>query len=296
MKKILFAIILLLLILLSMYLYNIKKSIIDIPIASFTPFVENNNLKAVSSSFKLDNNLPKIEGASAFYPFAANLVQTIYDKDSYREGLVKMVSTQEVFQDLINGSTDISIVTYPSEEQEKMIEESGVELEYISLFIEPLAIIVNKNNPINNISIEQLKRIYYEDELNWNEFVNYNKKIYTYQLEKNNGSQTCFENIVKNNALGKNHKEIKLMPKIIDEIGKDKNGIAYCFYSYYMKMHSNLNTKIVNINNENINSENYPLLFDVYLIYRTDNKNDNIQKIVEWVKSEEGKEIINKIK
>lgn len=265
-------------------------------LVDFTPFLNNNNLIKTEAQFKINENLPKIEAASAFYPFTANLVQTIYNKDSYKNDVVKMVSTSQTFQDLINGEADIIIVTNPSDEQKKLIEESKVNLMYITLFQEPLAIILNKENPIDNMTIEQIKSIYYNSKSNWNNFSGMNHIVNAYQLEKNNGSQTCFENIVKNNNLNKYHHEIKLMPDIIDKVGKDKSAIAYTFYSYYSKMHKNKNVKVIDVDNQNINLESYPLLFNVYLIYRADNSNKNIKEIVNWISSDEGQRIIDLIK
>lgn len=215
------------------------------------------------------HNKIKIEAASAFYPFTCNLMKKTYGNDN----MVKMVSTSQAYNDIINKKANIIISTAPSEEQKNMIQKSNISLKYITLYNEPLAIFVNKNNNIDNLSIEQIQNIYYENNSNWN----------TYQLEKNNGSQTCFESIVKNNHLGNNHYEINTMPKIIDEVALDNNGIGYAFYSYYSKMHINNNTKIINVNGKKISDTDYPLLFEVYLIYRTDdNKNEeNINLIMQ---------------
>lgn len=254
-------------------------------ISMFEPFSKNNVLFKQEQSIKIKNDLPKIEAASAFYPFAANLVQNIYSKDSYSKGLLQMVSTSQAFTDIISGKTDIIIATEPSDEQKETIKESNVNLEFKTIYLEPLVILLNNDNNIDNLSIEQIQQIYYGNNLNWN----------TYQLEKNNGSQTCFESIVKNNELDKNHYEINTMPKIIDKIAVDKNGIGYAFYSYYSKMHINNKAKIINVNNKEIKDADYPLLFEVYLIYRTDNNNENISKMVNWLETEEGQEFIKNI-
>ena len=256
-------------------------------ISSFEPFSENNSLYKIETNIKIENNLPKIESASAFYPFSANLVQNIYSKDSYSKDLFQLVSTSQAFSDIIEGKTDIIIATEPSDEQKEQIKKSGVELEFEAIFLEPLVIFLNKNNTINNLNIEEIKKIYYDDSDN---------KFNTYQLEKNNGSQTCFESIVKNNKLGRNHYEIKTMPEIIDKVANDKKGIGYAFYSYYSKMHKNQGVKIINVNNKSIKENDYPLLFNVYFIYRKNNKNDNIYKILELLKTEQGKDFIKQIK
>ena len=199
---------------------------------------------------------------------------------------MKIVSTSRAFRDIIAGKTDIIISTQPSDEQKEWIRDSGISLEYKELYLEPLAIFVNKENDIDNLNIEQITDIYYGREYNLN----------TYQLEKNNGSQTCFESIVKNNKICENHYEVDTMPQIIDKVALDKNGVGYAFYSYCSKMHINKNTKLIKVNNKEIKDIDYPLLFKVYLIYRTDNSNENISKIVKWLEAEEGKNLIYNIK
>ena len=72
--------------------------------------------------------------------------------------------------------------------------------------------------------------------------------------------------------------------------------INHSFYSYYSKMYKNNDAKIISVNNKNIDEKDYPLLFEVYLIYREDNTNENISKIVDWLETEEGKEFIYNIK
>ena len=265
--------------------YNIINAKVQKDIEKFEPFTKNNVLANYEISLKIKENLPTIKAASAFYPFAANFVQNAYSEKAYSKELLQLVSTSQAFTEIINETTDIIIATKPSSEQEEMIKKANINLEYKTLYLEPLAILTSKDNNINNLNIEQIKEIYTTN-TNWN----------TYQLEKNNGSQTCFESIVNNNIINKNHNEIHTMPEIIDKVAEDNNGIGYAFYSYYSKMHINNKVKIISVNEKNIKDIDYPLLFEVYLIYRADNKNENISKIVNWINTEEGQEFIENIK
>ena len=291
-KKILIILLALIIILLicEFYLYlemTYKKNmVIETNLEKFEPFSKNNILKKYEVDIKLQKELPRIKAASAFYPFAANFVQNLYNEDSYSKEVLQLVSTSQAFKDIISGKADIIIATEPSEEQKEMIKKSNVDLKYKTIYLEPLAILINKSNSIDNLYIDQIQEFYFDSNSSWN----------TYQLEKNNGSQTCFESIVKNNSLSKNHYEIKTMPKIIDKIAENKKGIGYSFYSYYSKMYKNNDAKIISVNNKNIDEKDYPLLFEVYLIYREDNTNENISKIVDWLETEEGKEFIYNIK
>ena len=214
----------------------------------------------------IPNNYLKVEAASSFYPISKDIFSN--------QGIlanVEMKSTNEVYEDIINGKADIIVVTKASDEQKTLVDNSGLELEYRVLYREPLAIFVNKESDINNMSIEEIQDAYYDERSNLN----------TYQLEKNNGSQTCFESIVKNNSIGNNHYEIKTMPEIIDRVAEDKNGIGYAFYSYYHGMYGKDNVKIIDVDGKSIFDEDYPLQFEVYLIYRKDNNNKNISKVIE---------------
>ena len=213
----------------------------------------------------------KIEAASAFFPYTKEMVQDLFgEQESKNEDLLQMVSTAEAFEDIVNKKTEVIVATQPSDEQKEMIEESGTSLNYLSLYMEPLAILVNSSSPINDITIKEIQEIYYGGDLGWN----------TYQLEKNNGSQTCFESIVKNNELGRNHYSIITMPEIIDKVAEDKHGICYAFYSYYSRMHTNEGAKIINVNGKSITDSEYPLLFYVYLIYRDDSDKDILNKLL----------------
>ncbi|MCR5186843.1 MAG: hypothetical protein K6D97_07015 [Clostridia bacterium] len=207
-----------------------------------------------------ERKIIRVEAASAFYPYAEEHINRLIKGESSKYARVEMVSTNEAYKDIINKKADFIVATEPSSDQKKMVEEAGINLKYKVLYLEPLAILVNSECEIDNIGIEEIQRIYFENDSNWN----------SYQLEKNNGSQTCFESIVKGNVIEKNHFSIVTMPDIIDRIAEDPKGIGYAFYSYYSKTHKNENAKIISVEGKNIMDKDYPLLFEVYLIYRDD--------------------------
>lgn len=102
------------------------------------------------------NDKINIEAASAFYPFTSSLMQNIYEQNN----MVKLVSTTQAYKHIIDGKTDIIIATAPSQEQQEMIQKSNVSLECKLLYYEPLVIYLNKENNIENLSIEEIQNIY----------------------------------------------------------------------------------------------------------------------------------------
>ena len=257
----------------------------NVSLEKYEPFTAGNLLENYSCVNKIVDNLPKVEGASAFYPLSANIVQALFAKANYTDDTLSMVSTSKAYEDLASGTADIIIATLPSKEQSEIFKNNNIEIEYVFLYKEPLVMYVNKKNKTNNINIDEIIKAYTT-----------NTKYNTYNLEKGNGSQNCFESLVKENTIDNKHKVVTTMEDIIDSVGKDRNGLGYAFATYYNKMHINKNTKAINVENISPDNYDYPLQFEVYLMYRKDNTNENINHIVDYLKSEEGRELLNTVR
>lgn len=295
MKKIIILIITILLILISLIAYNNIFNITDL--ADFRTFTSGNNvIIAEKSTLKISTNLPTINASSAFYPLSASIVESIYNKDSYSNEL-NYVSTSQAYEKIINNQIDGIIVTEPSEEQKQMIENSNVNLKFVPFAKDALVFYINSNVNISSLTIDEIKKIYLGEISNWNEVNGEDSEIITYQLEKNNGSQTCFETIVKDNSINKRHIEVNDMGKIIKKAALNKNSISYAYNSFYTSVFNSSKLKLVNINQiepskENIISGKYPLMYDLYFVYDTNNSNENLKLIEEWLLSEQGQNLV----
>ena len=141
--------------------FNINKfkNVKDISWEEFKPFSNSKYIKNIQIDLKIKENQPTIEAASAFYPLASGIVQNTFDKNSYKDEFLKMVSTNEAYEDLSEGKTDIIIATGPSKSQKELLEKSKKKINKIILYKEPLVIYVNNKNQINNISLDDIKRI-----------------------------------------------------------------------------------------------------------------------------------------
>ena len=214
------------------------------PLSKYKPFdSEYENLYI--DTIKVSSNLPKVEDATTFYPLASSIVQSIYDENSYNNEL-SYTSTFTAYKDLLDGKVDIIMVTSPSENQQKMIEQSNMNLNFISIAKEALIFYTWKQNTINSLTIEDISKIYTDQITNWNELYDNGSNIKTYQLAKGNGGQTCFENIVINNNIdNKNHFEVNDMGTIIDKVARNKNSIGYAFNSFYTKIYNNSKLKLL---------------------------------------------------
>lgn len=224
-------------------------------------------------------------------------MQCIYDKNNYNNEL-SYDSTSTAYKNLLDGKVDIILVTSPSENQQKMIEQSNMNLKFIPIAKEALIFYTWKQNTINSLTIEDINKIYKNQIANWKELYGNDSNIKTYQLAKDNGSQTCFENIVRNNNIdNKNHFEVNDMGTIIDKVAWNKSSIGYAFNSFYTKIYNNSKLKFLCINQiepnaQNIIVERYPLMYDVYFVYNENNNNSNISNVLDWILSEQGQKLV----
>ena len=263
----------------------------------YNPF---NNPFSISQNYsfkKIYSDIPKMNSAIANYPFASKLVESTVNKNYYNNEL-EYVSTFQAYQSIINNETDFSIASETNDYQKTIIEKI-TDIKLVPIAKEALIFFVNKDNPINTLSIYDLNDIYNENFTNWSELGGKDEILHPYQLNKDiGGSEECFSQVIKNNSLYTNNSLIAYdMKNIIDLTAEDSGGIGYAFNMFETKLYNLKSIKKVSIDNISPNYENivlgkYPLMFNVYFIYRESNTNPNVEKILNWLLSEEGQKLV----
>jgi len=260
----------------------------------FNPFRPGNVLPKLNAGLKLTDSSLIIQAASAFYPLAASIMQSVYDPSAYREETLRKVSTMVGFDALISGASDILIATAPSDEQEIAMKRSGYPFSYVTLCPEPLVFLANRSNPVDTLTSGQIRDMYSDALTSWKDAGGKDLPVTTYQLEKNNGSHSAFEQIVPHPSTGPAHVIIRTMPEIVDAVAKNEEGICYAFWSYYTKMYATRLTKMLNIDDRGPMADDYPFCFPVYMMYRSDNMKPAVAELAQWIQTDEGREIIRR--
>ena len=89
-------------------------------------------------------------------------------------------------------TTDLIFVTMPAEEDFAIAQEAGAELEVIPVVREGLVFLNNTANPVDNLTVEQLRQIYTGTITNWAEVGGLDERVTAYQRDVRSGSQTVF--------------------------------------------------------------------------------------------------------
>lgn len=251
---------------------------------------------------------PKVDASLATQPLTNAFIKNFTGEEVDEKDL-DYTNTHPGYVRLINDDVDLIVVTEPSEDELKLAEEKGVELEVIPVVKEGFVFYVNGNNKVDDLTLEQIQKIYTGEIKNWKEVGGDDEKIRAYQRPENSGSQTGMLSLVmKGLKLMEAPKEdmIETMLEIINVVSdydNGKNSIGYSYYYYATTMYNEIDSevaqgiKLLGVNgvkptNETIQDGSYPIQTAYYIVIRKDEpENSNTRKLVEAMLSERGQQV-----
>lgn len=265
----------------------------SIELDAYLPFVGETDIVKVETDLKITGELPVIDGAAALYPICSAVVHALYPADSVNfdgtsfgsDSALQMNNTRGAYKAIVDGTVDIAICAKPSEEQLAYAEEQGVELEFVPIGKEAFVFIVNAENPVDDLSVQEIKDIYTGKYTNWSQLGGENKLISPLQRNEGSGSQTAMLSFMDG-----------------EKIARDYNSafgsaIGFSFRFYVEGIVADGGVKMLSVNGvypneENVRNDSYPIVSNFYAVYRKDNTNENISIIIDWILSDEGQQMI----
>ncbi len=135
-----------------------------------------------------------LNGSTTVFPIAQRAAEEFMDAHSDINVSVRGTGSGNGIAALINGTCDIADSSRPMKEEEiKKAEASGIKPVATVIAKDAIAIIVNKNNRIKNITKEQLKKIYTGEITNWKELGGADMKIVPVTRDSSSGTFEIFE-------------------------------------------------------------------------------------------------------
>lgn len=259
-----------------------------------------------SPNFTKDS-YPRVDGSTATIPLSENLVTNLlFMSPEEAKNFIKHNTTHNAYENLIDGKVDIIFVTEPSAEEMSMADARGIEFEVVPVVKEAFVFLVNKDNPVTNISAKDIRAIYQGRINNWKDLGGPDKEIIAYQRPENSGSQTIMQNqVMKGLQMADAPSELRPMAMggLIDVIASYDNSdksIGYSVYYYANSMYSKNTIKFINVDgvepsNENISSGKYPFTSAYYaVIKKSEPENSSARKLLSFILSKEGQALAEK--
>ncbi|MEG0365617.1 MAG: substrate-binding domain-containing protein [Coprobacillus sp.] len=288
-------------------------------LSDYYPYAVNSKLVILKepSNFIIDNenDMPILDGAEACYPVYSAIAKAVYkdiDKieSSYKEKenpysngkIVSFTNTSIGYDRLFRKECDMFFGAKPSEAQLNDAQMLNADLEYTPIGKEGFVFFVNKDNPIDNLSVEQVKAIYHGDITNWKEVGGNDEKITAFQRPERSGSQSMMLHFMGDTTLKRpmTYEMQNAMGGIIKEVAQYHNesgAIGYTFKYFLEGLNQEKDVKIISIDGikptiENIKNQSYPISTYLYCVTLKNNKKDNVKKLKDYLLSDQGQYII----
>lgn len=273
----------------------------------YRPFREGNKLVKVEIPAQYamypDGGYPRLNGAYALYPIYAAMVQGMYPETvAKNHWYLRTDGSDTIYDELLKGERDLIFALAPSKQQAEAAEKAGIQYELTPFCMDAFVFFVNANNPVDNLTTEQIKGIYSGKITNWKEVgAPFSTKIIPFQRNEGSGSQTTLQKLMGDTPIMPPLKEDRLggMGDIINDTANYRNynaALGFSFRYYSTEMLRNNQIKLLSINGvaptvENIRSGAYPLVATVYMVTARP-RSKNTRKIVDFMLSPAGQKLV----
>lgn len=260
-----------------------------------------------------EGEYPRVNGSTS----TLELVQGAYEKmhGTWDESLypAQALKTVPSYEKLIAGELDLILTPSPSQEVLDMAEAAGVELETHKIALEALVFITPEENPVENITGDQVRQIYLDYGIkSWNELGGPDKELVPLCRNSDSGSQSQLDNMILQGEpihpdIYNNFLE-STMPGMLRDTAyfhlsgnngqpRDCYALGYTLYAY-LQNHDDgdgvredlkmLSYEGVSPTDETLLTGDYPLVDGYYAVLRKDTpKDSSTRKLLSWMLGED---------
>jgi phosphate transport system substrate-binding protein len=267
----------------------------SVAVSEYLPFDESSGICRSETAEKLTGDLPVVDGAAALFPVYSAFVHALYPEDavSYENGdftpesKMQFHNTRGAYTAVADGTADVVFCAKPSEAQMQYAKEKGKELQLVPIGCEAFVFIVNKDNPVESLTVEQVQDIYAGKYQRWSELGGTNARIDAVQRNEGSGSQTAMLSFMGGREMHRN------------PFAVTGSAIGYSFRYYVEGLTGDQSgIKLLSLNGvsptaEHIADGSYPASSNFYAVYDKANPNPNIPLLIDFILSEEGQRIVS---
>jgi len=247
----------------------------------------------------------KIKGSDTVLPVSQEAAENFMKQHAGTRVTVTGGGSGVGISSLLDGTTDIAMASRSIKFSEKMaLKKNSKDLREAVVAYDALAVVVNPNNPISNLTREQIEKIFRGKITNWNQVVDpvtgkrgADKRIIVYSRETSSGTYEFFKTSVlkeKNYMAG-----VLSMPAtgaIIQSVSQTEGAIGYVGMAYVGRHVKALcvsydNKHFVYPNMNTGRHRRYPIIRELYYYYTAD-KEQAVKPFIDYLLSDEGQKIV----
>ena len=250
-------------------------------------------------------NFPRLNGSTATVPLGQAVASVLLGESREEVAdLTQFSRTTQSFRELMEGRADLLLSAEPAESIWREKEERGFDWEMAPFAVDGLVFLVNRDNPVDSLTTEQIQQIYTGQITNWSQVGGEDLDIVPFQRNAEAGSQTAMLKLVMKDLpmmeapAGYVRGEMGDLIQAVASYDGTPAAIGYTVYYYAndMKMAEGLKLLAVDgvaPSDQTIRDGEYPFLNNYYVLTAANLAQDDPAKVLyDWLLSEEGQRLV----
>ena len=265
--------------------------------------------EVTAAPFLTVEDFPALDGSTACIPLMAQMLADTTGMDlEEAQSNISVSTTAYAWESfgLYNTDTKMLVVYEAPDSVKEELEAANVQLEQKPIGVDALVFIVNEDNPVTDLTQQQLRDIYAGKITNWKDVGGQDLDIVAFQRRSDSGSQTLFQKLlIQGGELMDAPTELApaLMGELVDDIAEYNNAanaIGFSVYYYISEMYSKPGLRLLAVDGvtpsaDTIADESYPLCNEFYAAVRQDSGPDTPErKVYDWLYTDAGRAGIQK--
>jgi phosphate transport system substrate-binding protein len=204
---------------------------------------------------------------------------------------------------LQNGTTDICASSRDLNEKErKGFQDKGVKISETIVANDGLAVFVHSSNPVNELTMEQVKKIYTGVYKNWKEVRGPDLPIVPLSRENSSGTYVFFqEHVLDKQDFAKSVRLMTSTSAIVQSVNGESGSVGYGGIAYahaggvkVIKIKKDENSPAVDPSESTVLDKSYPVARPLYL-FTNGEPQGNMKAFIDYCLSPDGQKIVGDI-
>ena len=257
------------------------------------------NAESPDYAFTKDS-FPVIDGSTSCVPLGKAIAAVLLPNENETDDLIDFHKTTQSFRNLTSGACELIISGQPEASVFEEMEAAGFEYRIKPFATDALIFVVNTENPVDNLTTQQIRDIYSGKITNWKEVGGSDAPIAAFQRNPGAGSQALMLKLVMGDipmaepVEGFVATEMGMLMEAVKNYDNSANAIGYSVYYYANDMKKAAGLKILSVDGvapsaETIASGEYPHLNPYYAAISAKLPKDAPASVLyDWITSKDG--------
>ncbi|MFO7980865.1 MAG: phosphate ABC transporter substrate-binding protein [Candidatus Aminicenantes bacterium] len=236
-----------------------------------------------------------IKGSTTVLPVSQSCAEAFMNKHSDVNISVQGGGSGVGIASLIDGTCDIADASRPIKDKEiAKAEENGIDPYENVVALDGIAVIVHPSNPVDGLSIEQIKKIYTGEASNWNEVGGKDMKVVVISRDSASGTFETFNELALDKEKVRPDALLQASNQAVAQtVSRTKGAVGYVGLGYLSSSVKGVAVDGVEPTKANVVKGSYKLARELYM-YTDGPPQGLVKDFIDFVLSEEGQKLAEK--